>query len=190
MDALGFGDLVHGALDRALQALEGRWRVRYGDGEQIARAADAALHELALDWESERSVPPALIWRRTLEEARALCERALSFQAQWHAGTRSYSEVPFGGSTPKSSAALPWDATLPVEIPGTGLRIGGYIDRLDIAGDLRHVRVRDYKSGRTPSPDIVFDGGKELQRCLYAFAAKAMLGERSRCHQFAPVSAR
>jgi hypothetical protein len=138
---------------------------------------DKALRELASDWESERSVPPALIWRRTLEESRALCERALSFQAQWHAGARSYSEVPFGGSTPKSLAALPWDATVPVEIPGTGFRIGGYIDRLDIAGDARHVRVRDYKSGRTPSPDIVFDGGKELQRCLYAFAAKAMLGE-------------
>ncbi len=103
----------------------------------------------------------------------------LRFQAQWHAGTRSYSEVPFGGSAPKSSSAPPWDATLPVEIPGTGLRIGGYIDRLDIAGDARHVRVRDYKTGRTPSPDIVFDGGKELQRCLYAFAAKAMLGVRS-----------
>ena len=34
----------------------------------------------------KRSVPPALIWRRTLEEAGALCERALSFQAQWHCG--------------------------------------------------------------------------------------------------------
>jgi hypothetical protein len=177
LDALGFGDLVHGALDRALQALEVDGGCATASGEQIARATDTALHELALDWESERSVPPALIWRRTLEEARALCERALSFQAQWHAGARSYSEVPFGGSTPKSSAALPWDATLPVEIPGTGLRIGGYIDRLDIAGDSQHVRVRDYKSGRTPSADIVFDGGKELQRCLYAFAAKAMLGE-------------
>jgi hypothetical protein len=177
LDPLGFGDLVHGALDRALRMLEGNGGCATASGEQISRAVDDALRKLASDWESERSVPPALIWRRTLEEARALCERALSFQPQWHAGTRSYSEVPFGGSTPKSSAALPWDATLPVEIPGTGFRIGGYIDRLDIAGDSRHVRVRDYKSGRTPLPDIVFDGGKELQRCLYAFAAKAMLGE-------------
>ncbi len=177
LDPLGFGDLVHGALDRTLRALEANASCATASTEQIARAADQAVRELASDWESEGSVPPALIWRRTLEEARALCERALSFQAQWHAGTRSYSEVPFGGSKPKSSAVLPWDATLPVEIPGTGFRIGGYIDRLDIAGDGRHVRVRDYKSGRTPSSDIVFDGGKELQRCLYAFAAKAMLGE-------------
>lgn len=177
LDPLGFGDLIHGALDRALRVLEGNGGCATATTEQIARAVDEALRELVSDWESERSVPPALIWRRTLEEARALCERALSFQAQWHPGTRSYSEVPFGGSTPKSLAALPWDAAMPVEIPGTGFRIGGYIDRLDIAGDVRHARVRDYKSGRTPSPDIVFDGGKELQRCLYAFAAKAMLGE-------------
>jgi hypothetical protein len=102
----------------------------------------------------------------------------LSFQGQWHTGTRSYSEVPFGGSEPKSQAALPWDPTTPVEIPGTGFRIGGYIDRLDIAGDARQVRVRDYKSGRAPAPDIVFDGGRELQRCLYAFAAKAMLDKQ------------
>jgi hypothetical protein len=176
LDPLGFGDLVHGTLDRALQVLEGRGGLASAGTDAVARAVEAALKGYALDWASERSVPPALIWRRTLEEARTLSERALGFKVEWHPGTRSYSEVPFGGSTPKSSAVPPWDATLPVEIPGTGFRIGGYIDRLDIAGDGQHVRVRDYKTGRTPPSDIVFDGGKELQRCLYAFAAQAMLG--------------
>ena len=28
-----------------------------------------------------------------------------------------------------------------------------------------------------PRDDIVLDGGRELQRCLYAFAVKALLGE-------------
>jgi hypothetical protein len=37
--------------------------------------------------------------------------------------------------------------------------------------------VRDYKTGRKPNGTIVLDGGKELQRCLYAFAVKAMLGK-------------
>ena len=37
--------------------------------------------------------------------------------------------------------------------------------------------VRDYKTGRVPGDDIVLDGGKELQRCLYAFAVRALLGE-------------
>ena len=36
--------------------------------------------------------------------------------------------------------------------------------------------MRDYKTGRAPRDDIVLDGGRELQRCLYAFAVKAMLG--------------
>jgi hypothetical protein len=176
LDALEMGDLIHRTLDGAVRALELNGGCAHAKTEQIAAAAAGSLRDVAADWESERPVPPSVIWRRTLEEARTLCVRALTVQEEWHPGTRSYTEVPFGGLQPKSAAALPWDATAPVEIPGTGFRIGGYIDRLDIAGDARHLRVRDYKTGRTPSPDIVFDGGKELQRCLYAFAAKALLG--------------
>ena len=62
------------------------------------------------------------------------------------------------------------------EIPGAGFRIQGYIDRLDISGDGRRALVRDYKTGKPPKDRIVLDGGKELQRCLYAFAVKALLG--------------
>jgi hypothetical protein len=36
--------------------------------------------------------------------------------------------------------------------------------------------VRDYKTGRPPRDEITLDGGKELQRALYAFAVKALLG--------------
>ena len=90
-------------------------------------------------------------------------------------GDRAYGEVPFGGTEPKSDVKPPWDATASVEIPGSGFRISGYIDRLDISGDGRRAVVRDYKTGRTPKDKIILDGGKELQRCLYAFAAKAML---------------
>ena len=83
----------------------------------------------------------------------------------------------FGGAEPKTDVAPPWDAAASVEIPGAGFRIAGYIDRLDIAGDGRRALVRDYKTGRTPKNSIVLDGGKELQRCLYAFAVKALLGD-------------
>jgi len=48
--------------------------------------------------------------------------------------------------------------------------------RLDIAGDGSAVRVTDYKSGRPPKEDTALRGGAELQRCLYAFAARALLG--------------
>src|SRR3546814_19079519 len=64
-----------------------------------------------------------------------------------------------------------------VEIPKPGVRIAGDIDRLDISGNGRCALVRDYKTGKPPKGDITLDGGRELQRCLYAFAVKALLGE-------------
>jgi RecB family exonuclease len=63
-----------------------------------------------------------------------------------------------------------------VEIPGTGFRISGYIDRLDLAGNGQQARVRDYKTGRPPKTAIRLNGGRELQRCLYGFAVQALLG--------------
>ncbi len=91
-------------------------------------------------------------------------------------GARAYGEVPFGGATAKSTAETPWNPTTVVEIPGAGFRIAGYIDRLDISGDGQRALVRDYKTGRPPKDSISLDGGRELQRCLYAFAVKALLG--------------
>jgi RecB family exonuclease len=85
--------------------------------------------------------------------------------------------VPFGGSEPKSDAETPWDSSAPVTIPDTGFNIAGYIDRLDISGDGKRALVRDYKTGRPPRGDIRLNGGRELQRCLYAFAVKALLGD-------------
>ena len=88
---------------------------------------------------------------------------------------RAYGEVPFGGAEPKSDGPIPWDAEATVAIPGTEFHITGYIDRLDISANGSRALVRDYKTGRVPKDDIVLDGGRELQRCLYAFAVKAML---------------
>jgi RecB family exonuclease len=64
-----------------------------------------------------------------------------------------------------------------VTIPDTGFRIAGYIDRLDVAGDGSRALVRDYKTGKPPKGEIRLNGGRELQRCLYAFAVKALLGD-------------
>ena len=138
--------------------------------------SDAAA-EVAQLWEAERAVPPPVIWRRTLGEVRAIGSRALNFGNGDLGDARAYGEVPFGGAEPRSDAAVPWDAAVPVAIPDTGFSIGGYIDRLDISTDGCYAVVRDYKTGRAPKNDIVLDGGRELQRCLYAFAVKAMLGD-------------
>ncbi|WP_312064013.1 PD-(D/E)XK nuclease family protein [Brevundimonas sp.] len=176
LDALGMGDLVHMTLDLALQKLEAAGGLTKADEAQIAASVEEAAREVAGVWESERAVPPAMIWRRTLDDARLLTSRALTYGDERLPDARSYGEVAFGGLEPKSDDESPWDSSTPVEIPGAGFRINGYIDRLDLSGDGKRALVRDYKTGRPPREDISLDGGRELQRCLYAFAVKALLG--------------
>lgn len=177
LDALQNGDLVHQILDNALQVLEANGGLASADENAVKATVTAATTAVAAAWESERPVPPKVIWERTLAEARVLSTRALTFGGAHLPGTRSYGEVPFGGYEPKSGAAMPWDATVKVTIPGTGFSIAGYIDRLDLATDGSSACVRDYKTGKAPSSDIRVNGGRELQRCLYAFAVRQMLGD-------------
>lgn len=177
LDALAAGDLIHLVLDRALRALEAAGGLASADASAIERAVAEATDAVAIDWESERPIPPNVIWSRTLSDVRLLTAQALAYGDEHLPASRAYSEVPFGGSEPKSTAELPWDASLPVLIPNTGFHIAGYIDRLDIAGDGGRALVRDYKTGKPPKTQIRLNGGRELQRCLYAFAVKALLGD-------------
>jgi hypothetical protein len=176
LDALAMGDLVHMTLDLALQKLEASGGLAKADESQIATAVQDAARDVAGVWESERAFPPAVIWRRTLDDARLLTSRALTYGDEHLPDARSFGEVAFGGAEPKSAADSPWDPATPVEIPDAGFRIAGYIDRLDLSSDGKRALVRDYKTGRPPKDDIGLDGGRELQRCLYAFAVKALLG--------------
>ena len=178
LDALAMGELVHQTLDRALRMLEEDGGLAGASKKRIGAAMDAAASEIAATWDAEQAVPPPVIWRRTLDEIRALGGQALAFRDGDFAAARAYGEVPFGGAEPKSDAAVPWDAEAAVAIPDTGFHITGYIDRLDISADGGHALVRDYKTGRVPKDDIVLDGGRELQRCLYAFTVKALLGDK------------
>jgi len=177
LDALGVGDLVHMVLERALRDLETGGGLASADTETVEAAVGGAAQAVAADWESERPVPPAVIWSRTIDDARVMAGRALTYGDDVLPGARAYGEVPFGGSEPKSDAETPWDSSAPVTIPGAGFNIAGYIDRLDISSDGKRALVRDYKTGRPPRGDIRLNGGRELQRCLYAFAVKALLGD-------------
>lgn len=177
LDALGIGDLVHMVLERALHSIEAGGSLAAADSETIEGAVAQAVQSVAADWEGERSIPPAVIWGRTLDDARVIAGRALSYGKETLPGARAYSEVPFGGSEPKSNTEAPWDTSTSVTIPDTGFNIAGYIDRLDISGDGKRALVRDYKTGRPPRNAIQLNGGRELQRCLYAFAVKALLGD-------------
>jgi ATP-dependent helicase/DNAse subunit B len=94
------------------------------------------------------------------------------------ADTRSWTEVPFGDvHFAGAGRDLPWDASTPVIIPDTAIRIQGAIDRLDLRSASSAVRVTDYKTGKPlQSPDrIVIGGGAELQRPLYALACRQLL---------------
>ena len=83
-------------------------------------------------------------------------------------GQRTWAEVPFGNVwraetlSPETRAGLPWDPAAPVHIDGTQIRIGGYIDRLDLAVDRRQARVTDYKSGRAPGKPPQIDGRRGI----------------------------
>lgn len=177
LDPRQTGDLVHMVLDRALRVLETSTGLAMADTTAIEAAVAEASAAVAAEWKAERPVPPDVIWGRTLAEARALSAGALAYDS-YGPGTASYGEVPFGGYEPKSDAKLPWDVSVPVTIPDTGFRIAGYIDRLDVVGDGHSALVRDYKTGKAPKSAIRLDGGRELQRCLYAFAVRQLLGEK------------
>ena len=177
LDPVEMGELVHQVLENALRRLEEGGGLAAAGTEEIAAAVEDGIAEVGARWEQELPVPPRILWRRILEEARALGQRALLPVDGKRFEGQAFAEVPFGGTEPKSTAPAPWDWAQEVEIPETGFRIRGYIDRLQLSSAESTARVCDYKTGRTPRGSPVLDGGKELQRCLYAFAVRAMLGD-------------
>ena len=177
LDALATGNLTHRILEHALRITEAGVGLARAKDSEIAAAVEDAAREVAASWRAKQPMPPQIIWRRTLENVCGLCRTALRHKDESIRDPRAYAEVPFGGAKPETDDELPWDAAQAVAIPDTQFQIQGHIDRLDIAADGKSALVRDYKTGRTPKDTSDLDGGKELQRCFYAFAAKALLGE-------------
>jgi len=177
LDARQSGILLHETLDHAVRLLEGQGSLASARSDQLIAAIEQASAIVAEQWQAEQAVPPLVVWRRTIEEARQTALNALQHPEAALDGQKSYTEVPFGGQEAKYDGALPWDPATPVEIADTGFQIWGYIDRLDLSGDGAQARVLDYKGGRLPPKPVTLQGGKELQRCLYAYAVKALLGD-------------
>ena len=176
LDPLAFGNLVHEVLDAALQLIVAQRGL--GVAVDIPSALRAAVQKVSSLWESLQPIPPRMLWQRTLREVEQLALYALTATEQHGPDWSSFSEVPFGMVDQESSAAAPWDPTVQVIVPDTGFRIRGYIDRLDLSNGRSHAVVFDYKTGKAPGKDIVLNKGKELQRCLYAFAVSALLGDQ------------
>jgi PD-(D/E)XK nuclease superfamily len=172
------GKLVHELLRRAVDSLE----PDPGYAKAFERQIEASLHAAAAlvreTWPLERPVPPKLLWSNTVDYAAAMALTGLLRREITEEGTRSWTEVPFGQSADfVAGRELPWDARIPVCIPGTPIQLRGTIDRLDMRSNPFAVRVTDYKTGEPPknASRIVIAGGTELQRALYALACCQLL---------------
>ena len=174
-----FGELVHELIRRAIIALEPAPGVGRANESEIENAVQGAVEIVAAAWPLERAVPPPLLWRHTLEEAARLTVRGLRVDDSVMGDTQSWTELAFGEEAKNGAAGLPWATDQPVTIPGTGICLRGRIDRVDLRGDNSAIRITDYKSGKAPknAGGIVLAGGGELQRVLYAIAARELLPE-------------
>jgi hypothetical protein len=177
LDARQFGNLVHSVLRRTVDALESGGGMAGKSEARIRATVNDAVIDAGGSMETTQPVPPPLIWRRTLDMAEAMAIAALLHDLPALDGQRSYTEVAFGGGDERITSA-PWDTSEIVRVPGTPIKIRGFIDRLDLSADEKAARVLDYKSGKAPknASEIVLKGGAELQRCIYGFAVKSLLG--------------
>ncbi len=178
LDARAFGELVHELLKRTVDGLEPHPGYARAARLEIENALAAAVVGTRTRWPLERSTPPALLWQHTLEAAAALALKALTLDEAFQPGTRSWTEVGFGLDPAGAiDADLPWNPEIDVPIPGTHVRIRGRIDRRDLNPAAAAVRLSDYKTGVEPkrADQIVLHGGTELQRVVYAVAARHLL---------------
>lgn len=174
-----FGRLVHELLKNSVDHLEPDPGFTVAEPHETDDALTLAADNIIRDWPSHTDVPPPILWINTVRHAREMALAALKFETFTEQGTRSWTEVPFGGEvrSPVSPLELPWDSDRHVVLPGSDVRIYGIIDRLDLRAGSVAVRVSDYKTGKRPkSPNEMFvAGGRELQRVLYALACRTLL---------------
>ncbi|KAB2950491.1 MAG: PD-(D/E)XK nuclease family protein, partial [Rhizobiaceae bacterium] len=182
LDARTYGELIHDVLKRAVDALEAGPGYEKAARHEIEAALDAACAAIGAQWPLERSTPPLLLWRHTLDAARELALKALTLDEAFQPGTRSWTELAFGQTEAAADPKFLWPPTAQVIIPGTAVRIRGSIDRVDYNAARNGVRVSDYKTGAEPTKadEIVLGRGAELQRVLYAIAARQLVPDDPR----------
>ena len=169
LDALGWGDLVH-------QMIEEATRLRAASPHNDTEAAIAeAKEKLSNRWNTGGRSISTTLWKRTLERAGQMTAWALrddTYGTETVATTEA--EVAFG-RRPRQRSDRQLEA---LRLPRSAMQITGYIDRVDYDGDGHALRVIDYKTGRYRcGPRTLINGGRELQRCLYAAALHAATGQ-------------
>src|SRR4029077_19103551 len=141
----------HELLKRTVDALEPRPGYARAAHPEIEKALEGAVAITQARWPLERSTPPALLWQHTVELAASLALKALTLDEAFQPGTRSWTEVGFGGERRDANDVdLPWDPGIEVPVPGTRVRIRGRIDRLDLNPAAAAARLSDYKTGAEP----------------------------------------
>jgi hypothetical protein len=181
LDPLMFGELVHELLRRTVDALEPEPGFIRASVNEIEAALSAACDHVRIHWPLERPIPPALLWVHTLEEAMRRGLPGLTRDQPFQAGTRSWTEVAFGATGPDESSG-PWPPNREIVVGEAKLRLSGRMDRIDLGQGGERIRISDYKTGATPQSDadVVLAGGRELQRVVYAIAARQLLPELTR----------
>lgn len=179
LDARQFGNIVHEVLRRVVENLERSGGLSKASEALIASAVADARLDVGSLFETTQPVPPTLIWIATMDLAEEFAKAALLHPLPDREDARSYAEVPFGRPAKWIREDLPWEQDREVRIPGTDIRVGGIMDRVDIVRNGRKVFSLDYKSGKTPDgvEDFVLNGGLEVQRPIYRYGVKAMLGD-------------
>lgn len=179
LDARQFGNIVHEVLRRAVENLERSGGLSKASQGRIFEAVADARLDVGGIVETTQPVPPALVWIATMDAAEEFAKSALLYPLPDREDARSFAEIPFGRPAKWIREDVPWEQDREVRIPGTDIRVGGIMDRLDIVKNGRKAYSLDYKSGKTPDgiEKFVLNGGRELQRPIYRYMVKAVLGD-------------
>jgi hypothetical protein len=142
------GRLVHEILRRAVDQLEPAPGLAGAADHEKEEAVAVAAQMVQQAWPTHTDVPPPVLWRHTVRQAAQMAMAGLNYKPLKERGTRSYTEVAFGGAVREDAPTIPppWDPSLPVALPSTDIHIYGFIDRLDLRANLETVRVTDYKT--------------------------------------------
>lgn len=180
IDAAAFGELVHEMIAKSVHYLDAMGGVQRTSTEEREKVVHSVSDALAEDWPSQRPVPPQSLWASTLALARRMTLHAIQVDEDLPTSLISFTELAFGSAD--GGAASPWADNTEVVLAGPSLRLVGRIDRLDLAKSGSVARITDYKTGRPPSDvhAIVMDGGRELQRVLYATAVQQLVPDVGR----------
>jgi hypothetical protein len=179
LDPRQFGNIVHDILRRTVEHLDREGGFTKVSRQRLFKAIEDARLDVGGLVETSQPVPPALIWFQTMDMAETFAKTALARPlSEGMTDIRSFAEVAFGKEPKWINSDRPWEQDVVVTIPGTDIKVQGVIDRLDIADGGKRSFVVDYKSGKTPASvaKFVLNGGKELQRPIYSFAVKTLLG--------------